>query len=404
MDISKYLVKKSVVSEPYTSKDNTLSDVGIDRDDDCNSGDDCSEQVLNEKTQKICKTTEAKREQVKRSKQNMTFNPRLQELFPWVYYDSAVDGAFCTVCRKWGKPPPQTHGMWTTVPFTMWKKAKEKMKEHAKSKWHKRACETAVQYETSQQHGTVVQVAQTAALKQRQSNRAVILKLIKCTYFLVKDRIAHTTNFSNLVELVSSCGAEDLQRFTHDEVQRNAKYTSSTAVTDFISAIASFIRSKLLASISRSKFFTLMADECTDVSSTEELSICCQWLENGKPVEHFIDIIHITEMKAAAITTVLTEFMSSHGIDVRQMRGMGFDGAATFSGKKSGVQTRLENLSLHAIYLHWGSQSHIAACMCPSCQHHSKHQESLFKFNIPMETILLFTQKSRKTSRGAKCS
>ena len=219
-----------------------------------------------------------------------------------------------------------------------------------------------MQYETSQQHGTVVQVAQTAALKQRRSNRAVILKLIKCTYFLVKNRIAHTTNFSNLVELVSSCGAEDLQCFTHDEVQRNAKYTSSSAVTDFISAIASFIRSKLLASISRSKFFTLMADECTDVSSTEELSNCCRWLENGKPVEHFIDIIHITEMKAAAITTVLTEFMSSHGIDVRQMRGMGFDGAATFSGKKSGVQTRLKNLSPHAIYLH--CRNHILQLAC----------------------------------------
>ena len=31
-----------------------------------------------------------------------------------------------------------------------------------------------------------------------------------------------------------------------------------------------------------------MADESTDISSKEELSVCGRWIENGKAVEHFL--------------------------------------------------------------------------------------------------------------------
>ena len=35
----------------------------------------------------------------------------------------------------------------------------------------------------------------------------------------------------------------------------------------------------------------LMADECTDISTVEELSIYCRWVEDGIPVEHFLEIL-----------------------------------------------------------------------------------------------------------------
>ena len=38
-------------------------------------------------------------------------------------------------------------------------------------------------------------------------------------------------------------------------------------------------------------FFSLVADECIDVATIEELSIFCHWVENGSPVEHFIEIL-----------------------------------------------------------------------------------------------------------------
>ena len=37
--------------------------------------------------------------------------------------------------------------------------------------------------------------------------------LICCTHFLARRHIPHTTNFGKLVDLILSCGAEDLKRF-----------------------------------------------------------------------------------------------------------------------------------------------------------------------------------------------
>ena len=73
------------------------------------------------------------------------------------------------------------------------------------------------------------------------------------------------------MELVVACGASDLQRFLHSEVRKNAKYTSTTAVSDFI---AQWVEDGLLRSLKQSPYFTLMGDECTDVTSMEELSLC----------------------------------------------------------------------------------------------------------------------------------
>ena len=39
-------------------------------------------------------------------------------------------------------------------------------------------------------------------------------------------------------------------------------------------------------------------------------------------------------------------------IQLGRLIGMGFDGAATFSGDKTGVQRRLKELSPHALFVH----------------------------------------------------
>ena len=41
----------------------------------------------------------------------------------------------------------------------------------------------------------------------------------------------------------------------------------------------------------RHHFFSIMADECTDITTIEELTICCHWVESCVPEEHFIEIL-----------------------------------------------------------------------------------------------------------------
>ena len=76
-------------------------------------------------------------------------------------------------------------------------------------------------------------------------------------FFSAKNRVAHRTNFSDPVQLVISCVADDLQRFLHDEVRNNARYTSTTTITDFIHAIAQWAERGLLQSLKQSPYYTL---------------------------------------------------------------------------------------------------------------------------------------------------
>ena len=95
-----------------------------------------------------------------------------------------------------------------------------------------------------------------------------------------------------------------------------------------------------------------MADECTDVTTIEELIICCHWVKSGVPEEHLIEILALKSANAESIYSALVECCREKNIQLRRLIGMGFAGAATFSGDKTGVQRRLKELSPHALFVH----------------------------------------------------
>ena len=81
-----------------------------------------------------------------------------------------------------------------------------------------------------------------------------------------------------------------------------------------------------------------MADECTDVITIEELTICCRWVESSEPEEHFIEMLPSKKVNAESIYSALVEYCREKNIQLGRLIGMGFDRAATLSGDKTGVQ------------------------------------------------------------------
>ena len=106
-----------------------------------------------------------------------------------------------------------------------------------------------------------------------------------------------------------------------------------------------------------------MANECTDVSTVEDLSLFCRWIENGEPTEHLIDLLFMKRIDAESIYSALVECLKSKNIQLSNLIGMGFYGAATFSGKKSGVQARMKKHSPHALFVHCHCHQLQLACV-----------------------------------------
>lgn len=87
-----------------------------------------------------------------------------------------------------------------------------------------------------------------------------------------------------------SCGGQHLQSFL-EEAGRYANYTSKSGVFEFLVPLGTWVEESLLERLGQATFYSVMADECTDATTTEELFFVCLWVEAGAPLEHFIDIV-----------------------------------------------------------------------------------------------------------------
>ena len=170
-------------------------------------------------------------------------------------------------------------------------------------------------------------------------------------YFLVKNHIPNVSTFQGLVTLQVENG--DIKLKTHrDQCPGNATYQSYARVAELLASISNILENSLLCSLKASPYFSLLADESTDVASKEELSVCAHWLQDSKPVEHFLAIVQAKETNAEAITGYLMAFLQSKGIGFEKMHGIGFDGTSTVSCHRSGVQTCLRLHASSAVYEH----------------------------------------------------
>ena len=153
------------------------------------------------------------------------------------------------------------------------------LKLHDSAKWHKDAAIAARMAEQSASSGSVADLCVAAIAKQleeeRQRNRSILLKLLRSIYFLAKNRIPLMTTFEGLVKLQIANGDEILKH--HVEQRPNPQYTSKISSQSLLTAIDSWIDSKLMATLQSSPFFSIMADECEDISTQEELSIGGKW-------------------------------------------------------------------------------------------------------------------------------
>ena len=101
---------------------------------------------------------------------------------------------------------------------------------------------------------------------------------------------------------------------------------------------------------SKASMYSLMADECTDVSTVEELSVFCRWEEDGVPVDCFLEIIPLKKADKETIYSTLIECLKRKNLQVGRIVGLGFDGAATFSERKTSVQARIKKHTPQALF------------------------------------------------------
>ena len=83
---------------------------------------------------------------------------------------------------------------------------------------------------------------------------------------------------------------------------------------------------------------TVLAGETTDIAGIEQLSLCARYVEQYCIHDTFLQFAPIYDVTGKGIATTIVDQSRSFGVDISKMRGQGYDGAASMSGKFNGVQ------------------------------------------------------------------
>ena len=120
---------------------------------------------------------------------------------------------------------------------------------------------------------------------------------------------------------------EDSQHtFTSPEIQKVIQRQLALAVTR-----------TLAAEVSQAEYFAVIADETTDSTQKEQLSICLRFVSDTLQVEElFLGLYEARSATAEAIFQLIKDALIRLQLPVEKLRGQCYDGAANMAGAFSG--------------------------------------------------------------------
>ncbi|XP_033754852.1 zinc finger MYM-type protein 1-like [Pecten maximus] len=102
-----------------------------------------------------------------------------------------------------------------------------------------------------------------------------------------------------------------------------------------------------------------MADEATDCSTKEQIALYVRYFnrQQGEVCEEFLGYREASSTTGQALAETFLEALDEYGINIDQMRGQGYDGAANMAGVHRGVQARIRERVPLALYTHCRAHS-----------------------------------------------
>jgi len=146
-------------------------------------------------------------------------------------------------------------------------------------------------------------------------------------------------NFHALLQFRIDAGDSVLKQHLQTASKNAAKYTSKTIQNDMINVCGRLIQDKILCEVKKARFFSIIADEATDIANTEQLSISIRFVdERGAPCERFL-CFHACEtgLTGEAIVNNIIAKLNEWQLEPEFLRGQAYDGAGAMAGQSKGA-------------------------------------------------------------------
>ena len=136
-----------------------------------------------------------------------------------------------------------------------------------------------------------------------------------------------------------------------DQIKKRFKGTSHDIQNELIKISADEVLDVIKNRIKDSPFFTITADEATDVARRQHMSVVLRYLWEGEAVESCVGFHNVTGCRGAAdLAKIVLEIITLYGTE--KCVGQAYDGASLMSGIHAGLQALIRKEVPMASYTH----------------------------------------------------
>ena len=234
------------------------------------------------------------------------------------------------------------------------KKALERFREHEASVMHK---EAVLKIAAIKSAWSGIGAQLSAQLKcDQKHHQNMLMKLLSCIKYLVRHRLpfrGHNED-SELFEgnlyqllLLEARDSSDMGAWLPRK-----KYISPDIINELITTMGQSVLRQLLVEIRSALWFSILADEATDVSRHEQMSLSIRWVDNSFTIhEDVLELNQLPDTKALTIFCAIKDILIRCSLPLSQCRGQAFNGASNMSGVKNGVQALVKSEISQALHV-----------------------------------------------------
>src|SRR5262249_11268293 len=168
------------------------------------------------------------------------------------------------------------------------------------------------------------------------------------------DEFESSLNHENFIELLKFQARlnNEIVEVVLDNAPQNAKYTSPQIQKEILRILANKVRMMIREGLGDSKF-CILVDEAQDESKKEQIALVLRFVNNsGVLVEHFFEIMSVKDTTSARLKKAISDIFVRHNLQIKNMRGQGYDGASNMRGEWNGLQALFLRDCLYAYYVH----------------------------------------------------
>ncbi|XP_053390690.1 zinc finger MYM-type protein 1-like [Mercenaria mercenaria] len=230
-----------------------------------------------------------------------------------------------------------------------------------------------------------------------EKNRKILTCIVETIILCGKQNIAlrgHTEESSNFKALLSFKAKDNSVLRQHlEEGDPRSKYLSPLIQNELVTICGEVISSEIVEACNKAGAFSLIADEASDASTMEQMSLCLRFVQDGTNMirEDFVGFAETESTTGESLANAFLENLRNMGVIVENMKGQGYDGASNMSGKTKGVQARVKTIIPESVYTHYK-----AHCLNLAIVHASKEAYPRNMMNIVQTIAFAFDYSAKR--------